>query len=82
MLSTKTIRVAFALILLVGPGVITLAIGRGLWGVSISGSVDRGQPGVDVELASRSDFYVVTFVVSVAVSILGLILLVRQMRRK
>ena len=81
MLSTKTIRVAFALVLLVAPGVFTLAIGRGLWGVNISGAIGGATSGVGFKMTTDTTFYILTFIVSAAVSISGLVLLLRQMRR-
>ena len=81
MLSTKTIRVAFALVLLVAPGVFTLAIGIGPWGVSISETIGGVTSGVGIEMTGHITFDVLPFIVSAAVSISGLVLLLRQMRR-
>ena len=75
---------ALAIFLCVAPGFFTLVIGRGLWGVGMSASIEGETPGGDVGLGIRSytDFYVSTstFVISVAVSIVGLVLLIRLAR--
>jgi hypothetical protein len=83
MLRTWTIRVAFALILLIAPALFTLATGRGLWGVRVSGFTDLRLAGMGLEYEGQTDFHVcvLTFALSVAVSISGLILLLHQMRR-
>ena len=80
---TKTVRIILAIALCVGPGLVTLAVGRGLWGVATSFSIDDETPNGGVGFRSHTDFYfyVATFVISVGVSVVGLVLLVRQLRR-